>query len=52
MQISDEDRRTQEAMFNRYSRSDLDIYFLAASVLNDALDGKIDTDRKTHRRWG
>jgi len=45
-------RKTQEGVFHRYSRSDLDLFELAAGVMNDAVAGNIDRDRRTHRRWG
>lgn len=45
-------RKTQEAQFNRYSRSTDDLFGLAAGIMNDAVAGEIDRDRKTHRRWG
>lgn len=50
--VGDEDRRIQLNAFNRHSRSDDDLYELAAQILNDAAEGKIDRDRKPHRRWG
>lgn len=50
--VDDLGRRTQEGFFNRYSRSDDDLFELAAQLMNDALAGNIDRFRKTHRRWG
>jgi hypothetical protein len=45
-------RKTLEGEFNRYSRSDDDLFDLAAGIMNKALKDDIDRDRKTHRRWG
>jgi hypothetical protein len=45
-------RKTLEGEFNRYSRSDDDLFELAADIMNKALSNDIDRDRKTHRRWG
>ena len=45
-------RKTLEGEFNRYSRSDLDLFDLAANILNKAKGDDIDRDRKTHHRWG
>lgn len=45
-------RKIQEGEFNRYSRSDPDLFVLAAEVMNNAVNGNIDRNRKTHRRWG
>ena len=48
---NDADVRTQQGAYNRLSRT-YDIYETAAEVLNDALDGNIDQNRRGHRRWG
>lgn len=45
-------RKTQEGVFNRYSRSTEDLFGLAAEIMNDVVVNNIDRDRKTHRRWG
>lgn len=50
--VDDLGRRTQENAFNRHSRSDTDVYELAAQLMNDALDDNIDRFRRPHRRWG
>lgn len=52
IQIDDTIRRLALWMYNRYSRSDEDLFELAAQVMNDAMGGKIDPTRKPHRRWG
>jgi len=48
---NDADIRTQQGAYNRLSRT-YDIYETAAEVLNDALDGNIDQNRRGHKRWG
>lgn len=50
--IDDLGRRTQTSLYNRESRSRDDLYGLVASIMNDALDDKIDRFRRPHRRWG
>lgn len=45
-------RKTQENVFYRYARQDTDLFALAAEVMNDAVAGNIDRNRKTHHRWG
>lgn len=50
--VNDDDRRIQQHHFNRWSRSEDDLYELAAQILRDAVEGKIDRDRPPHRRWG
>ncbi len=50
--LDDLGRRTQENAFNRFSRSDKDLFELAAQLMNDALDNNIDRFRRPHRRWG
>jgi len=52
MGLDDLGRRMQEAQFNRFSRSDEDLYALAARIMNDTLEDRIDRKRKPHRRWG
>jgi len=50
--FDDHDRKTQEWAFNRRVRSDHEPYALAAELMNDALAGRIDRNRRPHRRWG
>ena len=50
--LSDVDRRTQQLKFNRESRSDLDLFECAANIMNEALDGNVEQNRKMHHRWG
>lgn len=50
--LSDVDRRTQEHRYNRESRADEDLFELAAQIMNDSLDGKVEQGRVYHRRWG
>lgn len=48
---SEQDRRTQEWLYNRHSRT-YDIWETAAEVLNEVLEGKVEQNRRPHRRWG
>jgi len=50
--LDDLGRRTLEGEFNRYSRSDNDLFDLAADIMNKAVANDIDRDRRPHRRWG
>lgn len=50
--LSDVDRRTQQWLYNRESRSDLDLFETTARIMNDSLDGKIEQNRIPHHRWG
>ena len=50
--VNDDDRRTQQAFFNRWSRSDEDLFDLAARTMNAVLDGKVQQHRVPHHRWG
>jgi hypothetical protein len=50
--LSDDDRRIQESAFHRWSRSREDLFVLAAEIINDAIEGKIDRNRRPLRRWG
>lgn len=54
LDIDDEGRKAQVDVFHRHSRmeSERDPCELAARLLNDAIAGKIDRDRKPHKRWG
>lgn len=47
----DDSRRAQIAAYNRFSRT-YDIWETAASLMNDALDGNVEKNRRGHRRWG
>jgi hypothetical protein len=49
--VNDADRRTQCWKYNRLSRT-YDIWETAAEVLNEALDGNVEQNRRGHRRWG
>lgn len=49
---NDADRKTQLWYYNRWSRSEEDLWTLAARTLNDVLEGKVEQNRKPHRRWG
>jgi hypothetical protein len=46
------DRRTQMHFYNRWARSDDDLFDLAARALNAVLDGDVEQNRVPHRRWG
>ena len=48
---NEDDRRTQEWLFNRHSRT-YDVWETAAEVMNQVLDGTVEQDRRPHRRWG
>lgn len=48
---NDVDRRTQLWKFNRESRS-FDIFETAATVMNEAVAGTVEQNRKPLRRWG
>jgi len=48
---NDADRRTQCWKFNRLSRT-YDTFEVAAEVMNEALDGNVEQNRRPHRRWG
>lgn len=52
MGLDDLDRTTQESQFNRRSRSEEDLFSLGAEIVNDAALGKINRDRRPHKRWG
>ena len=49
---NDDDRRTQQQFYNRWSRSDDDLFDLAARTLNAVLDSDVQQNRVPHRRWG
>ncbi len=50
--LSDSDRKAQEAQFNRRSRSEMDVFAIAADILNETVEDKIDRNRIPTRRWG
>jgi hypothetical protein len=50
--VSEDDRRTQQHFYNRWSRSVEDLFELGARTLNTVLDGKVEQNRVPHRRWG
>lgn len=50
--VNEIDRRTQNSFYNRWSRSEEDLFELAAKTLNMALDGQIEQNRVPLRRWG
>ncbi len=52
LNVGDDVRKVQVAEFNRYSRSDENLWDRAASIMNVAAAGEVDVNRKTHRRWG
>lgn len=52
LNVGDHVRRLQTAEFNRYSRSDQDLWLLASEILNAAVEGRVDVNRTPHRRWG
>jgi hypothetical protein len=57
---NDDDRRTQIHFYNRWSRSDWDLFELVAEALNAVLDGTVEQGRESHparsdgrrHRWG
>ena len=50
--LDDLGRITQTSQFNRRSRSEDDLWTLAAEIMNQVVNDKIDRQRKPHRRWG
>jgi hypothetical protein len=52
LDIDDLGRRAQTSQFNRRSRSEDDLWELAAQIMNDSIAGNIDRFRKPLRRWG
>ena len=49
---NEDDRRTQQAFYNRWSRSDHDLWDLGARTLNAVLEGQVQQKRVPHHRWG
>src|SRR5439155_1319333 len=45
------DLRTPLQRYNRKSRT-FDMFQVASDVINEALEGKVEQNRKPHRRWG
>ncbi len=45
-------RIIQEGEFNRASRSQEDLFQLAADIMNATVEGRFDRNRKPHKRWG
>lgn len=52
LKVSDQDRKTQDGYYYRRSRSEEDIYTIVSELLNEAVAGTVEKDRKPHRRWG
>jgi len=52
LKVNEADRKTQEWYYNRWSRSEEDLWSLAARTLNTVLDGEVEQNRVPHRRWG
>lgn len=50
--LDDAGAKVQNAQFNRRVRSEEDLWSIASQILNDALDGNVDRNRRPHRRWG
>lgn len=48
---NDADRKTQGGKFHRQSRT-YDIFETAAECMNEAIEGRVEQNRKPHRRWG
>lgn len=48
---NDVDRKTQCWKFNRLSRT-YDPFEVAAEVMNEAVEGNVEQNRRPHRRWG
>lgn len=48
---NDTDRKTQGGKFHRQSRT-YDIFETAAECMNEAIEGRVEQNRKPHRRWG
>ncbi len=48
---NDADRKTQCWKYNRLCRT-YDVFEVAAEVMNEALAGDVEQNRKPHRRWG
>lgn len=49
---NDADRKTQGSYYNRWSRSEDDLFELGARTLNTVLDGAVEQNRIPLRRWG
>jgi hypothetical protein len=49
---NDADRKTQNGLYHRQTRSNSDYADVAADALNAVLDGTVEQNRVPHRRWG
>jgi hypothetical protein len=47
--VNDDDRQWK---YNRESRSVANLFQCAADIMNEALDGNVEQNRKPHHRWG
>lgn len=52
LNIDESGRKAQENEFYRLARNEDNLFELAAAILNNAVAGNIDRNRKPHRRWG
>jgi hypothetical protein len=50
MGCNDADRKTQGGKYHRQSRT-YDIFEIAAECMNEAVRGRVEQNRKPHRRW-
>jgi len=50
--LDDLGRRTMLGEYNRCSRSEDDLFSLAARIMEDIVNDRIDRNRRPHRRWG
>lgn len=48
---NDADRKTQNGKYHRLSRT-YDIFETAAECMNEAIEGRVEQNRRPHRRWG
>jgi hypothetical protein len=49
---NEDDRRTQQQFYNRWSRSEDNLWDLAARTLNAVIAGEVEQNRVGHHRWG
>lgn len=52
LHLHEHECRTAIDIFNRFARSEEDLFGLAAQIMNDATSRKINVYRRGHRRWG
>ena len=52
LNVDDRIRIVANGQFHRYSRSDHDLWVLAAECMNDVIEGRIDPNRRSRQRWG